>query len=368
MLRFMQQQRSKLKWVLAFVIFVISAGMLISFIPFGDVSSISLTGATSVARVGSESVSAEEFQTEYRNRLKDIQRNQTLSPEILKAFGFDRQVLDSLIQLKVILAEARRLGFDVTQQELQNHILTNPAFLAGGTFIGLERYEATLRQHDPPWTPEQFEGLLHDQLMVSKVASFVTAGLSVSDKEAEKEYRRQNEKATLSYFIIDPAKLESKIATIPDQELRDYFEKNKARYDVPEKRKTKYAFADMVEYRKQLTVTDDELRQFYAEHSEEYRLPEQVTAQHILFKTEGKTPEQVEEIRKKATDVLGRAKKGEDFSKLAQQYSEDSSAKQGGNLGTFGRGAMVPQFEQAAFSLGVGAISDLVQSQFGFHI
>jgi peptidyl-prolyl cis-trans isomerase D len=125
---------------------------------------------------------------------------------------------------------------------------------------------------------------------------------------------------------------------------------------------------DIIPFRRELTATDDELQNYYNEHAEEYRLPETVTAQHILFKTDGKTPEQVEAIRKKATDVLARAKKDEDFGKLAKEFSEDSSASRGGDLGTFQRGAMVPQFEQAAFALGPGAISDLVTSQFGFHI
>src|SRR5207248_4725656 len=89
---------------------------------------------------------------------------------------------------------------------------------------------------------------------------------------------------------------------------------------------------------------------------------------NILFKTPGKPPEEIEKIRDKARQVLERAKKGEDFGNLAKQFSEDSSAASGGDLGDFGRGQMVPEFERAAFSLGVGAISDLVQTQFGIHI
>jgi peptidyl-prolyl cis-trans isomerase D len=115
-------------------------------------------------------------------------------------------------------------------------------------------------------------------------------------------------------------------------------------------------------------VTDDELRQYYEQHKDEYTLPERVKAQHILFKTQGKSPEEIEKIKEKARGVLDRAKKGEDFASLAKQYSEDSSASGGGDLGDFGRGQMVPEFENVAFSLGPGAISDLVQTQFGVHI
>ena len=364
MLDYMRRQHKNLKWVLVLVIFILAASMVVQFIPFGDLSSMSLS--SDVAKVGGETVSATEFEMAYTNYMRSLQQKQQLSPEILKAFGFDRQVLESLIGQKVVLAEAKRLGLDVSVEELQQSILTDPNFMAGGSFIGRERYEALLEQNS--LTAERYETILRNQLMMVKVQSFVTASVNISDKEVEDEYRKRNEKATLSYFVIDPSKIESKIPAMGEPELRTYYDKNKAKYNVLEKRKSRYAFTDMVKYRTELTATDDELRSFYGEHSEEYRLPEQVTAQHILFKTEGKTPEEVEAIRKKATDVLGRAKKGEDFAKLAKEFSEDTSAKQGGDLGTFERGAMVPQFEQAAFILGAGAISDLVTTPFGFHI
>lgn len=365
MLDFMRRQRSSLKWVLIAVIVTLAASMVISLVPYlGDMNSVSLSN--DVAKVGSETVSAVEFQTIYNNYLRSMQQRQQLSPEVLKAFGFDRQVLEFLIGQKVILNEAKRLGIDVTPEELAQRIMSNASFQAGGTFIGRDRYEALLLQNNT--TTDRFEANLRNELIAYKVQSLVTAGVSVSEKEAELTYRNRNEKATLSYFLIDPAKLESRIATPSEQDLKTYFDKNAAKYKILEKRKSKYAFVDMVKIRTEMKADDDELRNFYGEHAEEYRLPEQVTAQQILFKTEGKTPEQVEAIRKKATDVLERAKKGEDFSKLAKEFSEDESASRGGILGTFGRGTKSPQFEQAAFVLGAGAISDVVTTPQGLHI
>jgi peptidyl-prolyl cis-trans isomerase D len=370
MLSFMRKQHSRLKWVLVFIIVVLGAGMVVSLVPYlGDVGT-GVVASGDVARVGGETVTSQEFQTAYTNYLRNMQQRQQLSPEILKAFGFDRQILEALIGQKVIMAEARRLGFDVSSEELAQHIVTNPNFQDGGSFIGRDRYELLLQQNN--MTTERFESTLRDELIVSKIQSFVTAGINVTDKEVETEYRNRNEKAELSYFVIDPAKLESKVANLNDQDLHTYYDKNKARYNVPEKRKSKYAFVDMVKLRTGLKATDDELRNYYGEHLEEYRLPEQITTQQILFKTEGKTPEQIETIRKKATDVLARAKKGEDFSKLAKETSEAPSAPRGGDLGTFGRAQLQsqwgPQFEQAAFSLGVGAISDVVPTPRGLQI
>src|SRR5204862_6916521 len=135
----------------------------------------------------------------------------------------------------------------------------------------------------------------------------------------------------------------------------EYYEKNKAKYTVNEKRKAKYVFLESLKLRPQVTVSDDELRQYYEQHRSEYTLPERVKAQHILYKTQGKTPEEIEKIKEQARGVLERAKKGEDFGSLAKQFSEDTTAASGGDLGDFGHGQMVPEFERAAFSLGVGA-------------
>jgi peptidyl-prolyl cis-trans isomerase D len=362
MLSFMRRQRSNLKWVLVALIVALAGSMVIGLIPsLGDFGTASVT--SDVAEVGSETVSAVEFQTTYANYVKNMQ--QQLTPEIRKAFGFDRQILEYLISQKVILAEAKRLGLEVSDEEIAQNILTNPMFQSAGSFIGKDRYEAFLLQNGI--RAEQYEGSLRNELMAGKVMSFVTGGVSVDDKEVEEEYKKRNEKAVLSYFVVDPTKLEAKVS-LSDQDLKDFHEKNKAKYNVLEKRKSRYVLVDIIKYRVAAKADDAELKAYYDQHAEEYRLPEQVTAQHILFKTENKKPEEIEAIRKKAADVLERAKKGEDFAKLAMEFSEDTSAKTGGNLGTFGRGAMVPEFEQAAFTLGVGAISDLVRSQFGFHI
>jgi peptidyl-prolyl cis-trans isomerase D len=361
MLDFMRRQHSKLKWVWIIIIIVLGGGMVLAYIPFSDMGSISLTG-TDVAKVGSETVTALEFRTTYTNYIKNMQ--QQLSPEIRKAFGFDKQILDYLISQKVIMSEARRLGLQVTDNEIQQSIYSNPSFQSGGSFIGKERYEELLLQNN--LRAEDYENVLRNELLSAKILSFITAGVSVTDKEAEDEYRKRNEKAVLTYFVIDPAKLESKV-TLSDQDLKDYYEKNKARYNVPEKRKSRYVFVDLIKYRVDAKADDKELKTFYDDHSEEYRLPEQVTAQEIVFKTANKKPEEVEAVRKKATDVLARAKKGEDFAKLAMEFSEVPSAKQGGNLGTFQRGTKGPEYDQA-FNLGTGAVSDVINMQDGLHI
>jgi peptidyl-prolyl cis-trans isomerase D len=361
MLDFMRRRRSTLKWVWVILIFIFSVTLVTLYIPVGDLPTVGLT--TDVASVGGDSVTAAEFQAAYRNTV-DRMRGQ-LNPEMLRAFRFDRQVMESLIMQHVVTEEAKRLGLNVGADEIAQRILENPIFREDGAFIGQARYQSILAQNN--LTIDDFESSVANQILADKLRSFITAAVSVSDQDVEGEYKRRNEKAKLDYFVIDAAKLEDKV-TPTDQELRDYYEKNKTKYNVSEKRKAKYVFLESLKLRSQITITDDDLRQYYEQHKNEYTLPERVKAQHILFKTEGKPPEEVEKIKEKARGVLERAKNGEDFGALAKQFSEDSSASNGGDLGDFGRGQMVPEFERSAFSLGVGAISDLVQSQFGFHI
>ena len=361
MLDFMRRQRSQLKWVWVILIFIFSVSLVLLYIPAGDLPNVSVS--TDVASIGGESISAREFQTAYRASV-DRMRGQ-ITPEMMRAFHFERQILDNLITQHVMTDEAKRLGLDVTPAEVEQKILENAVFRENGVFIGRARYEAILSQNN--FSVEDFESAMTNEILRDKLRSFVTASVNVTDKDVEEEYKRRNEKAKIDYFVIDAAKLDNKV-TVSEKDERDYFEKNKAKYTIPEKRKAKYVFFESLKLRAESKATDDELRQYYEQHKDEYTLPERAKAQHILFKTQGKTPEEIEKIKEKARGVLERAKKGEDFSSLAKQYSEDSTAAAGGDLGDFGHGQMVPEFEKAAFSLGVGAISDLVQTQFGIHI
>jgi peptidyl-prolyl cis-trans isomerase D len=361
MLDFFRRKKSYFNWVFVLLIFIFAAGMLLMYIPLDDISNVTITN--DVASVGNQAVSAKEFQSAYRSYMSRMSGQ--ISPEMLKAFRFERQIIDSLVLRRVISEEARRVGLRVSPEEVEQKILANPVFQQGGTFIGHAQYQMILAQNN--LTVDEFESSVADDVLADKLKNFLTASVSMTDDEVEKEYKRRNEKAKIDYFIIDSSKLLDKVSAT-EQEQKDFYEKNKVRYNVPEKRKAKYIFVSTLRMRPNITISDDELSQYYAQHKAEYTLPERIKAQHILFKTQGKKPEEIAPIREKARQVLERAKKGEDFAALAKQFSEDTSSASGGDLGTFARGQMVPEFEQAAFALAPGGISDLVDSQFGIHI
>jgi peptidyl-prolyl cis-trans isomerase D len=206
-------------------------------------------------------------------------------------------------------------------------------------------------------------------LLEEKFRKLVTDGISVGPAELQDEFRYKNEKVKLDYALIKPENLEAKIS--PDEaEIRAAYEKNKSKYQVPERRVARYALVDVNQIRQNLQISDDMLKQQYKSNIQQYQVPNRVHAEHILFMTVGKTTDaEVEEVKKKAEDVLQQVKKGGKFEDLAKKYSEDPGSKdKGGDLSWITQGQTVPEFEKTAFSLSPGQVSDLVKTQYGFHI
>src|SRR5215831_4009771 len=159
MLDFMRRQHSNLKWVWVVLIFIFSVSLVALYIqPGTDISSVSISN--DVASIGGDSISAREFQTAYRNYV-DRMRGQ-LNAEMLRAFRFDRQIMDALVTRHVITEEAKRLGLSATPAEVEQKILENPVFRENGTFIGKERYQVILAQNN--LTMEDFESNVANEI------------------------------------------------------------------------------------------------------------------------------------------------------------------------------------------------------------
>jgi peptidyl-prolyl cis-trans isomerase D len=237
---------------------------------------------------------------------------------------------------------------------------------SGDTWLK-DRYQTEV-QTRAGMSVEEFEGFLRDQMLMQKFHALVTDNISVSTPEIAQEFRRRNEKVQIEFALVKPTDLASSIHPT-EADLNAFFTKNPSRYQVPEKRSARYALLDVAKLREHTQVSDDVLRAYYSAHIDQYKVENRVHVEHILFKTIGKTDAEIAEIRQKAEDVLKKAKHGANFEDLAKQYSEDDASKvKGGDLGWIVQGQTVPEFEQAAFSLPKGSISDLVKTQYGFHI
>src|SRR5438093_5128282 len=354
--------KSKLGYriLLGVVVLVLGGSMLLYLVPQSPVSGEVSTDT--VAKIGDESVSVQDV----RQQLNQIeQRNPNMKP--LEAL-YAQQILKQLVFQKEIEYEAKRLGIAVSDQERADRIRQYvPTAFNGGTFVGMERYSGEVQQPFQLTVPA-VEELIRQGLLEEKFRKVVTDGISGGPGELQDEFLYKNEKVKLDYALIKPEDLEAKVS--PDEaEIRAAYEKNKAKYQVPERRVVRYAVVDVNQIRQSLQVSDDLLKQQYMASIQQYQVPNRVHVEHILFMTVGKTDAEVEEIKKKAEDVLKQVKKGGKFEDLAKKYSEDRGSKdKGGDLSWITQGQTVPEFEKTAFSLTPGQVSDLVKTQYGCHI
>src|SRR5467141_4047466 len=354
-------RKTGLRILLGVVVLLLGGSMLLYLVPqtpgTGEASSTDI-----VAKVGDETVSAAEV----RQQLSEIeQRNQV--PKQLESL-YARQILNQLIFQKEIEYEAKRLGIRVSDQERADRIRQFlPTAYNGDTFVGMDRYAAEVQARFQMSVPV-FEELIRQGMLQDKFKKLVTDGISVGPAELQDEFRYKNEKVKLDYAFIKPEDLEGKIS--PDEaEIRAAYEKNKSKYQVPERRVARYALVDANQIRQNVQISDDILKLQYQANIRQYQVPNRVHVEHIIFMTVGKPDAEVEEIKKKAEDVLKQVKKGGKFEDLAKKYSEDPGSKdKGGDLSWITQGQTVPEFEKTAFSLNPGQVSDLVKTQYGFHI
>lgn len=361
MLDRMRRHKSVLKWTLAAVVLT----FILFYIPDLLRGTAGAGMSTEpVAEVDGQDVTAGEFQRMLAQRMQMFRsQGGQVSEQMLKQLGIDRQVLGELIDDRAMNVEARRLGLSVSDAEVRAQILVFPAFQENGAFIGETRYRAFLRAQR--LTPAEFEDLIRRDIIRGKLQNAVTGWMSVPDADVDAEYRRRNEKVKLDVVSFNADAFKTGL-TATDAEVSEQYNANKEKYRVGEKRKVKYLLVDVQALRAKITPSPQEIEQHYNANIEQFSQPDQVRAQHILLKTEGKDDAAV---KAQAEDLLKQVKGGADFAALATKFSEDESSKvKGGDLDFFGRGQMVPEFDKVAFELQPGAISDLVKTQFGYHI
>jgi peptidyl-prolyl cis-trans isomerase D len=366
MLDRMRRHKAWLKWSLALVVL----SFIIFYIP--DILGLRGSGADAnsgdtVASVEGRAITSNEFRRTYQAQLQAYRSayGGNMSEQLLKQLGIEQQILAQMVDEQASLAEARRLGITVSDEEVRQRIFTIPAFQENGHFIGEQRYKQLLAMQRPALKPDEFEDSIRRSLTVEKLRASLTDWLSVPDKELEQEYRRRNDKVKLAVVSFMADKFRSQVAAA-DPEIAAHFDAHKNDFKIPEKRKIRFLLIDLDALRAKIVVPEADVKRAYDENIEQYSTPEQIRASHILLKTEGKDDAAV---KARIEDILKQAKGSADFGELAKKYSEDeSNAKAGGDLDYFGHGKMVPEFDAVAFTLQPGQISDVVKTQFGYHI
>jgi peptidyl-prolyl cis-trans isomerase D len=339
---------------------IISLSMLTYLIP-GLGSTTLGNSPDAAANVGGEEITVADVQ----RQLNMAARGQDI-PQQMRPF-YAKQVLDQMVFQRSLEVEGKRLGLAVTPEEMTQRIKQILPTAWNGDMWLKDRYSTEV-QTRLGMTVEDFEKFLRDQMLQEKFHQLVTDGISVSSNEVDQEFRRRNEKVKIEYVVAKPADLAASIQS-SDADLNAYYQKNMSKYQVPEKRSAHYALLDLSKLAPSIQVSDADLQKYYNEHLDEYKVQNRVHAEHILFRTMGKTDAEIAEIRQKAEGVQKQAKSGANFEDLAKKYSEDDGSKvKGGDLGWIVEGQTVPEFQKAAFTLPNGQVSDLVKTEYGFHI
>src|SRR5208282_3851261 len=294
---------------LGVVVLALSGGMLLYLVPSGPSDTTTATDA--VAKVGDQTITVAEI----RQQLNQIKQS-TQVPPMLEPY-YAQRILQQLLLLKEMEYEAGQLGIRVSNDEIAERIkLILPTAFNGDSPIAPDQY-ASLVQSRTQMTVPQFEETVRQGMLEEKFQKLVTDGISAGPAELQEEFVYRNQKVKLDYAYIKPEDLQSKI-TLSDAEINAAYEKNKAKYQVPEKRVVRYAIVDLNQIRQGVQITDDQLKSQYQQNIQQYQVPNRVHVEHILLMTvgAGKTDAEVEEIKKKAQDILNQAKKGSNFEEL----------------------------------------------------
>ncbi|HEY8516942.1 MAG TPA: SurA N-terminal domain-containing protein [Candidatus Binatia bacterium] len=289
------------------------------------------------------------------------------TPEVRKALNLRQRALDGLIDRLVLLNQAENLGIEITDQELRDVIVDSRGFAPGGRF-DKNYYVRALRSIG--LTPAEYEAMRREDLAAERLQQIVLDGVTVSDQEVRDAVVAREEKRSLA-FVKFPASDETGSVEVTDEELEKFFEANKQRYQEPEKVKVELLAYAPEKFSDEVEVSEEQINEYYeANLKTRFTQPHEVKARHILIRVAPDASDETKaEARKRIEEVQEKLRNGADFAELAKEYSDDVGSKEnGGDLGFFPRGRMTPAFEEAAFSLEPGEISEIVETPFGLHL
>lgn len=343
---------------------IVLAIIILPFALWGVDSYVRTGGSGDIATVGGTPIILTEFQQalrEQQERLRPMLGN--ANPEMLDSPEIRRAVLDTLINQRLLMLNAAKSNLSLSDAQLAEFIGAVPQLQENGKF-SKERYEALVASQN--MSKEMFEARLRQDLLVQQGMAAVTEAALIGRSAADRWLGTQLEEREISEALLRPEQYAGQVKLAPDA-VKNYFEANRKQFEMPEQVRVEFVVLSQELFANQVTVSDDELRKAYAAQAERNKQPEMRRASHILITTSGTD---AKAAQAKAEELLAQLKKNPgDFARLAGQHSQDpGSAAKGGDLDWFGRGMMVKPFEDAVYALKENQISDLVRSDFGFHI
>ncbi len=342
-------------------------GAIVVVFVFWGVGSYTQQQAGILAMVNGDVISHEDHLKEYNRLLDQVRQNvgAGMSDELLKALQLEQQALNQLIDRALLRQAAGRLRLQVSDEELSRLVRGVSAFQSEGAFDA-RRYQQMLSLNR--WTPEAFEKMQRDALLIQKLQRLVTESVKISDSEVADWYTWGQTAVRIDQIPLAATKYEK--ISVSSEETAQYFERHAEAYRTEPEIKVRYVRFSPAATRERVRLTDAEIREEFDLNPDRFEVPRTVEARHILIRTaEDALPAAVEAAREKIAGILDQARAGKDFSELAQQHSEDEGSRaEGGFLGAFRKEAVVAPFADAAFAMTPGEISQPVRTQFGWHL
>lgn len=349
---------------------VILALITVPFALWGVESYIrSAPGQDAIATVGEEKISAQEFNDAVRNQLDQFRQQfgGSIDAAIMDSPEMRKSVLDQLIDQRLLTSAMQAGGLAVSDAALRDRISNEPSFQEAGKFSSA-RYDVFLKSQG--YTPARFEGLLRKdmerQQFVESIAKTAFSG-SVS---AQQYLLASEQSREIAVAAIAPDSFVAAVKLTPEQ-TKNYYESHQTEFTIPAQVKAEYIELSIDVLAPQIQLTAEEIKAYYDANAARYVQKEERKASHILIAVAATAKDEEKKAAKDKADALfAQVKKNpKEFADLAKKNSQDpGSAPAGGDLGFFGRGAMVPPFEQAVFKASKDEIIGPVKSDFGYHI
>jgi len=348
---------------------IILALILVPFALFGIDSYLNQAGNNlSIAKVNGYKIALPEYNRAIENvRNRIMSEGKKVDPAMFDSFEFKESVIDGLITKQLLNNDIKKSRFRITDQQLSQYIIGMPEFQKDGKF-SQEIYDKVLQNNQ--LTPKKFEESIRNDLLIQQVRDGLQKLTFIPPNNLAETLKATSQQREISIAEFKTKEYMTK-ANIAEKDMQAFYDQNKSKFLAPEQVKAEFVVFSLANILPTINVTEDEIKSFYKANADKYQNQQQREASHILIAaSKNAPPAEKAKAKAKAEDVLNQVRKNpKQFEELATKYSQDpESAKKGGDLGSFGRGMMVKPFDDAVFSMKVNEISNIVESDFGYHI
>jgi peptidyl-prolyl cis-trans isomerase D len=317
--------------------------------------------ADTIAFLGKDRIATESYHQALRNRLEALQKQfRALNKSFIQQLNVPQQVLEQMVQQRLLLRKAREIGISASRQEVRDRIVS--LFQRDGKFIGYDEYRRILDYNR--MSVGQFEDSLEEEIVLNKMIQVITAGITATPEEIWENYRKQNESAKIEYVLLEGSNVPYE-QELQAADVQTYFEQNKERYSLPERRQGSYVFLQTEELKKEIEVSEADIEKYYRDNLDQFKEPERVKVGRIFLSAADKD---TAVLKKDAEAILDRLKAGSNFAQVARTSSQDEKAKDGGDWGTDEWRRLPAQEKEEIQKLSSGQLSEVIETTDGLAV